>query len=98
MELVQDVTDEYGDLTIPEFIDALIKDESEDLEENLNEETLNEERKYLDYRSDKEVTNFLIPLVKTSFKHIKVKAFNRSGDNDGVMTIEGPDGKDLGSF
>lgn len=40
VELVQDVTDEYGDLTIPQFIDALIKEEGkeEDLEESLNEE------------------------------------------------------------
>ena len=39
VELVQDVTDEYGDLTIPEFIDALIKEEGkeENLEESLNE-------------------------------------------------------------
>lgn len=85
VELVQDVTDEYGDLTIPEFIDALIKEEEkEETEEDL-EESLNESYSVSDKRS-----YYLKSLIKTNFKNIKVKVHGSKQNENGYVTIAGP--------
>lgn len=74
VELVQDVTDEYGDLTIPQFIDALIKQQSTN--ESLNEAKMDKQ----DQEWISNVNGFVKQMAKQKFSTIEILHTNKDGD------------------
>lgn len=88
--LIPNIIEKYGDLTIPEFIDELIKKEENG--ENILNESLNENI-YRTYHPSRKATELLISLIKTKYKYIKVTAYSPKSENYGYLDIDSNTGK-----
>lgn len=98
-DLIQKLDQEYGDLTIPEFIDMLIQKEKSGegiLDENLNEHM----GKYSSYNVSYEFSKFLIPLIKKDYKNIKIETYQPADSisRPSLYIKQKATGEEFGSF